>query len=1155
MRRHRHPARKATLAIVFVAWGQGFFRYLLLAVLVLSMAAPASLQAQVVGGTLSGSVSDKSGAVIPQAQIVVTNTATGVAHNVTTNADGFYTAPDLLPGPYEVTISAPGFATLVRSGITLTVGAKQVLNLTLEVGKTEQQIQVVEEAPTVELASSSISAEVNSTTVRELPLNGRSWTDLANLQPGVDAIQTQSPFTQGANRGNRGFGSQITVSGARPQQNNYRLDGVSINDYANGASGSVMGGEMGVDAIQEFSVLTSNYSAEYGRTAGGVVNAITRSGTNQFHGTAYEFLRNSTLDARNFFDPAKIPQFRRNEFGASAGGPIRKDKLFIFGNYEGLRQAKGISSVSTVPSMAMRNGILGFSDASKFPSDCTQVDSTHCQVMVDPAAKQYLGFYPLPNPNGAPLSNGDTGRFTFSGKQIVREDFFTTRVDEKFSEKDSLSATYLYDDTPFTFPDSFDDVLLGSHTRRQTVAVEESHTVSSSIVNSVRVGFNRDRADNDTSVQAINPLAAQKSLGGSPRQNAAQVQMSGVSPFTGGLGGKPSGIWRWNSYQAYDDAFLNLGTHSLKFGVAVERMQTNGITYSDSTGLFSFGSRHAFLTNQPARFDSGFPQTLHPTGLRQTLFGAYVQDDWRLRPNLTVNVGLRYEMVTVPTEAQNRISLLTNITDTASHIGGPVYSNPTLRDFEPRIGLAWDPFHTGKTAVRGGFGIFDALPLEYEFHLGEAAPFNQFGSLSNPGKGSFYTGAFTSLAKLGPTVANETYIDPHPHRDYVMQWNLNIQQELTPSLAVMVGYIGSRGVHQPFKVDDANFVIPTLTPAGYLYPKVDVAGNLWDPTNNCIQTDPNANPGDPPICNPPRKINPKFGKISYITWSNNSFYHALQVGVHKKMSHGLQAQGSFTWGKSIDSNSATAYGDTFSNSISSLHWFDQRLSRGLSDFNIARTLVINVVWDVPAPKPISGPAAWVLNGWELGGIYTASDGVPFTATYGTDADPLNQLNSDPWAFPDRLTGPGCQTLTDPGNPNTYTKTQCFAVPTAPTPAFWAANCDPAPPTFGGPLPAGSLQCFNLLGNAGRNILIGPGTSNLDFSIFKNIPVKKISESFNVQFRAEFFNVLNRPNFAVPVTPDNTDIFDSTGSATGAAGLLTSTTTTSREIQFALKFAW
>jgi hypothetical protein len=1098
-------------------WGdKSFLRYFLLAACAF-MTIPASLQAQVAGGTLSGIVSDKSGAIVPKAQIVITNTATSVTHNVTTNADGFYTAPNLLPGAYEVTTSAPGFATTVRTGITLSVGAQQVLNLTLQVGKTEQQIQVVGEAPSVELASSSISAEVNATTVRELPLNGRSWTDLANLQPGVAAVQTQSPFTQGANRGNRGFGSQMTVSGARPQQNNYRLDGISINDYANGAAGSVTGGDLGVDAIQEFSVLTSNYSAEYGRTSGGVVNAITRSGTNQFHGSAYEFMRNSALDARNFFDAEQIPPFRRNEFGASAGGPIRRDKVFIFGNYEGVRQSKGITSVSTVPSTAMRNGNLCSIPGT--PPACTPT-----AVAVDPSAQRYFGLFPLPN--GATLSNGDTGVFTFAGQQVVKENFVTARVDQKISEKDSLFGTYLYDDAPFTFPDSFDTVLLGSHTRRQTVALEESHTVNSSMVNSVRVGFNRVRADNDASVQAINPLAGDTSLGGTPGQAAAQVKMPGITLFTGGLGGKPSGLWHWNSYQIYDDAFLTRGTHSLKFGVAVERMQTNGITYSDSTGLFSFGSRAAFLTNQPARFDSGFPQTLAPRGLRQTLFGGYAQDDWRLRPNLTVNLGLRYEMVTVPTEAHNLIALLTNITDAAPHLGGPVYSNPTLRNFEPRVGFAWDPFRTGKTAVRGGFGIFDALPLEYEFHLGESAPYNEFGSVSNPGTGSFYTGAF---ALLGPTAANGTYIEPHPHRDYVMQWNLNVQQQLAPSAAVMVGYVGSRGVHQPFKVDDANFAIPTLTPAGYLYP---VGGGT--------------------------KINPKLGKISSLTWSGNSFYDALQVGVQKKMSHGLQAQGSYTWGKSIDSNSATAYGDTFSNSISSLHWFDQKLSRGLSDFNITRTLVINVVWDVPAPKSISGPAAWVLNGWELGGIYTASDGVPFTATFGTDADPLGQNNSDPWAFPNRLTGPGCETLTNPGNPNNYIKTQCFAVPTAPVSFFTGPTpiCSSDPRLGANAVGDPTLfQCFNLLGNAGRNILKGPGMSNLDFMVFKNNYIRSISENFNVQFRAEFFNVLNRPNFAVPVTPDNTDIFDSTGAPTGAAGLLTSTTTTSREIQFALKIVW
>jgi hypothetical protein len=383
--------------------------------LVFGLLTSAPVFAQVAGATLSGTVTDQSGAVIPNTQIAVKNNATGVTRTVTADPAGFYTAPNLLPGTYEITATASGFATEVQSGVTLTVGAQQVLNLVLQVGQVTQRVQVTGEAPAVQLASSSISAVVNSTTVRELPLNGRSWTDLAALQPGVDAILTQVPFTAGGDRGTRGFGAQLTISGARPQQNNYRLDGVSLNDYGNGGPGSVLGGNLGVDAIQEFSVLTSNYSAEYGKTAGGVVNAITRSGTDQFHGNIYEFLRNSALDARNFFDRGKIPPFRRNQFGGSAGGPIRKDRTFIFGDYEGIRQSKGIAFTDTVPSAAARAGNL----------------STGA-VTVDPSAAKYLPFYPLPN--GPLLGAGDIGIFSFPSQQVVHENFLTTRLDHKISD-------------------------------------------------------------------------------------------------------------------------------------------------------------------------------------------------------------------------------------------------------------------------------------------------------------------------------------------------------------------------------------------------------------------------------------------------------------------------------------------------------------------------------------------------------------------------------------------------------------------------------------------------------------------------------------------------------------------------------------------------
>src|SRR5207245_3375582 len=320
--------------------------------------------------------------------------------------------------------------------------------------------QMTGEAPAVQLATSDISAVVNATTVRELPLNGRSWTDLATLQPGVDAIHTQPDFAAGTDRGNRGFGQQLTISGARPQQNNYRLDGVSLNDYANGAPGSELGGNLCVDAIQEVSVLTSNYSAEYGKTSGGVVNAVTRSGTNGFHGSVYEFLRNDKLDARNFFDdPAqKKPSFKRNQFGGAIGGPIVKNRTFFFADYEGIRQSKGITALTTVPSLNARNGMIHDSNGNQIT------------VSIDPAAQQFLAFFHAPN--GAILGNGDIAEYRFAGQQVVNENFVTTRLVHKISEKDNLSGTYMFDKTPYTSPDGVNDVLLGSITSRQIVAVE-----------------------------------------------------------------------------------------------------------------------------------------------------------------------------------------------------------------------------------------------------------------------------------------------------------------------------------------------------------------------------------------------------------------------------------------------------------------------------------------------------------------------------------------------------------------------------------------------------------------------------------------------------------------------------------------------------------
>jgi hypothetical protein len=1110
--------------------------------------------AQVAGGTLSGTITDPSEKLVPQAQVSITNAATGITTTVTTNSDGFYIAPNLLPGEYQVTISAKGFSTETKKGISLTVGAHQVFNLTLQVGSAARTVvEVTTEAPAVQLASSDISAVVNANTVRELPLNGRSWTDLAALQPGVETIQTQPSFATGSDRGNRGFGQQLTISGARPQQNNYRLDGVSLNDYANGAPGSVLGGNLGVDAIQEFSVLTSNYSAEYGKTSGGVVNAVTRSGTNTFHGSVYEFLRNSALDARNFFeDPtAAKASFKRNQFGGAIGGPLVKNRTFFFADYEGIRQSKGIANLNFVPSPAARNGNIH--------------DTTTGQpvtVTVDPAVHKYLALYPVPTlcDPGA-----DVCKSVFNGQQVVNENFVTTRIDHKFSDKDSLFGTYLYDKTPYSSPDSFGNVGLNTLSSRQIVAVEETHSFTQTFVNAVRFGYNHENVNNDSSVTAINKAAADTSLGAFAGRNASVVNVNGVlSSMTGGVGGLPTYLYRWNSFQGYDDAFFNRRKHTLKFGGAFERMMLQVTALTDPNGIWFFNTLSDFLTNNPAKFQGGVASSLTARDLRQSLFGAYIQDDWRVKPNLTLNLGLRYEMTTVPTEIHGKIANLRNLSDPLPVCGvivtgqcsgtGAFFSNPTKKNFEPRVGFAWDPLRNGRMAVRGGAGLFDVLPLPYQFILltTQSAPFFQYTSLNSSASdpscptGTTLTFPLVAQCLISANKLRSTFVESNPKRNYVLQWNLNVQYQLTQSLAAMVAYVGSRGVHQPFRVDEADLIIPTKTSAGYLWPQVDVNGNLI--------SGPNAG-------NPPNPINPAFGSIRGMFYEGRSYFNALELQLAKRMSHGFQVQGTYTWGKSIDTSSATLAGDAFGNSISSLNYFDMKLTRGLSDFNVGRTLVLNGTWEVPTAKSFTGPARWLTDGWELGLIFTVSDGVPFTATWGTGGDPANTLSSDDFAYPNRLGGTGCTTLTNPGHPENYIKTQCFAIPTAPNPGFWSANCSPTPPSVGGPIDPNSLQCFNLRGNAGRNILVGPGITNLDFSVFKNNRIKRISENFNVQFRVEMFNIMNHPNFAPPGPGDgNTDIFDATGASLapsngGTAGALLRTTIPERQVQFAIKIVF
>ncbi|HET6144797.1 MAG TPA: TonB-dependent receptor [Candidatus Acidoferrales bacterium] len=1183
-------------------------RLVLCAVVVLAAAGAQRLHAQAVGATLAGTVTDASGSVVPKASVAITNTGTGETRTVDTNADGLYSAPNLQPGNYSVAVSASGFSKSVQNGVVLTVGGSQTLNFSMQVGQTSQTVEVTAEAPTVNLTNAEIGAITDEAQIKELPLNGRSWSDLANLQPGVYQLHTQ-PSIVSRDRFTRGYGLQMSISGSRPQQNNYRVDGVSINDPGNGGPGSVLGTNAGVDAIAEFSVLTTGYSTEYGRASGGIINATTKSGTNQFHGTAYEFLRNSAMDASNYWDAKDTngnylkPQFRRNQFGASAGGPIIKDKTFVFGDYEGLRQGKGLSNASPIPSLSYINGVAG--DMSQ-PAHAVNVN-----------VQPYLNaFFPL---NGSlngktvcQIQSGGVGLHTtdfcvFGANQVSSEDYYIIRADHNISRNDMLSGTFYRDKASTNTPDEYNNKIVSTATSSTFATIAETHTFGSNIVNSARFGFHRDFQGGPAGAVGLNPATSNAALGAFGGLDAPQVFVGGNALFTGGLTSDNPQKNSWNTFQFYDDAFMTKGKHSLKFGFAVERDQLNVIRSPRPGGIFQFSSMADFLANCGAvatpscpslagdlaqagsgnqKISTDLPGLTRPSEPRQSIFGAYFQDDWKIRQNLTINLGLRYEPTTVPTDPQGRDATLPSIYDATGNqlpmcgskfaAIGPttctaqtngLFKNNSLRDFDPRVGFAWDPQSNGKMSVRGGFGFYDQLPLLA--FLGSTSnsqtyPFLLAGSSGNLASGSFGPAAsFTSPCPAPPPPgtpypsgtamscqvsaggvkgSRSAFIDQNPKRAYVMQWNLSVERQIIPNLTLMVGYVGSHGVHGTTQVDDANIVLPTGSFAtGYLWPcgALPVGGNI----NDCAGHGSGIT------------LNQTVGRLPATFFRNSSVYHGLEVQLTKQMARGFQVTGSFTYQKSLDTASGAVISDSVITAISSLNWFDPRLTRGPSDFNNPKTVSINGLWNIPTPKTWTGIADKAVGGWQIGGIFSASAGQPFSAILAGDALGLN--NSDSFAYPNRLASCG-NNLTNPGNINNYVKLQCFQIP--------------APVSVGG-------TNFIPLGNSGRNIMEGPGLVNMDLSLEKNTKIARISDSFALKFRLDVFNIANRANFNPPV--QNEFLFDPTtlasgttaapgptGACTGSnflasgcvpqAGALNGndkTATESRQMQVSLKVIW
>lgn len=1183
-----------------------------------SLMAGVVAHAQVTGATISGTVTDPSGAVVANADVSTTNTATSVTRDVNSDSAGLYNIPNLIPGVYDIKVSAAGFSTSVRTAVTLSVGQQLQLNFSLQVGQQTTQVQVTEAAPQIDLTSSAVSGQVESETVRELPLNGRDWTQLATLQPGVKQVETQMAFATSA-RGNRGFGGEMTVSGQRSTFNNYRIDGITVNDYAMAAPGNIIGLVLGVDAIQEFQVLTSGFPAEYGRATGGVVNAISRSGTNQFHGGVYEFLRNSALDARPYFDRVNNdpnPPFKRNVFGASAGGPILKDRLFIFGDYEGLRQSKGLTSNTNVFSPNARLGIIpgqsvpagntgtgtglgtgpGCLDAGGGPGTYPSPLSTMC---VDNYSQTLLGLWPTSTAVSG--SNPLLATSIFSGVQTAPENFGTLRVDYKIGNNDSLWGTFLRDNANYSQPDAFNDVLSVSSSIRTTIALEESHTFSSNFVNAVRVGFNRDNVVNTSTPTAINPLAAVGPLGGIVGQAAPRLSVGGgITDFFGGVNAGSFYLHHWNSYQYGDDAFWTHGAHTIKFGASIERMDYNEHTFQNPGGRYIFNNGSGFtplnrieqfLAGMPSHYEAGLLNIVdNPREFRQTTFGFYAQDDWKFKSNLTLNIGLRYEPSTMLSDAQGRITNLATIYSTSPTCGtqfsapippqpgsacsgvGPYYKNDTLHNFEPRVGFAWDPFKDGKTSVRGSFGLYDVDPFAGYFLLqqNQAAPFLIFKSITgnvNFPTESGFTGPFQP-GEGGVQLANSTTsqlamstVEAAPHRTYVQEWNLSIQRQLSSDTSLTVGYVGSHGLHLLTRGDDGNMsgapgsAAPTVTtPYGYLFPcgpPITATGC----TQGNTPTGANA------------QANPALGTIRYIFWNGSSNYNALNVNLEKVFAHGFQFQVAYTYSKSQDDTSQTIAGDTFANGINSPVWWLPQAYYGPSDFNVAHTLTINALYVIPTPKSWSGFMKTALAEWELGGIFSYNSGTPTTVTNTGDPLGLNNAGADPFGPLVRL--PGCNPVNfTVGGPTVgYLNQNCFTEPYLPTSAVASLpyGCAGFPNAgtagFIPAAPSGQTYCSNLMPlNVGRNTITGPSFSNLDFSIHKVFPITRISEFFNIQFRAEVFDIFNHSQF-VPPQPNSGDsnagLINPDGSYAGVGNILSPANlqTPAREIQFALKLNW
>lgn len=1026
----------------------------------------ASASAQLVGGAIQGTVKDAQGAVLPGASVVVRNTGTGALFEQVTDHTGHYQVLALAPGDYEVTVTLTGFRTVAHRGIRLTVGQTAVIDSGLELGVVSEQIEVRGDAVSVNLATGAVAGLVGEREIRDLPLNGRSFQQLALLQPGVQAALAAGNDVVG------GRTPKISINGSRPEMNSFLLDGTDISNVYNKTPGSAAGVLLGVEAVLEFQVLTNAYSAEFGRSAGGVFNAVTRSGTNSYNGSMFEFHRNSALDARNFFDPASLPKphFTRHQFGGVLGGPLQRDRTFFFGAYEGLIERLGVTGVTAVPDDDARRGII----AGR-------------AIAMHPAVPRYLEVL-FPRANGRSLGNGGA-EYLFTETQPTDEHFYQLRVDHRLSTDNSLffRATHDRADVIRIPPNKPPIAVVDEATRNTYLTGEYQHMFSSSTLNQLRLGLNRSvsLADNRRTIDIPPDLAWL------PGEKFGYLTIQGLVTEMAGDFRLPRND-RLNNWQVSEMLIATRGRHLLRLGGQAQYMQFNQDTTSQAGGIVTFNSLELFLTGRPSNVDFAVPGKIDPVRkYRQWLFAGFLQDDVRLTDRISANLGLRYEAVTVPTEVDGKISNLRNVSDAELTIGDPWHDNPSLKNFAPRVGLAWDPLGTGRTSVRAGFGIFhdEILPKYYFFSGSLNPPFTTRTSIVNPPFPNVIAN-FDTNAYIRAQLQTVNYDLQTP---YIMQFNTSIQRALTTNFDVTAGYVGSRG-YNLLRLGDANLAPETII--------------------NGVKT---YNPAA-------GRRNPNFTGIWQRMTDARSFYDSLQLSLNRRYANRWRAQLSYTLSESIDDASGINSQD-FSNNVQYVSdWYDLEHDRGLSAFHARHNLTANASWELPFASSRTGMAGVLLRGWQLNGIATVRSGNPFTVELGFNrSGNLNTTGFSRHERPDLK--PGCSDNPVLGGWERYFDVSCFLLP-----------------------------AVNTRGNLGRNTLIGPGLVSIDASLVKSF---RVGGGRTLQVKIEAFNLPNRANFAVPsgriaFTGANAD-----GSPTIAPtwGRITSTTTTSRQIQLGAKLTF